>query len=148
MAPFNKNTLNVVIITGKPDVLENSTHKVNKLYPHHEYSSYCPDFGTIHNPKKYKDFDLYFISGDTYNYLLKTGNSKCLAFSTHVPNVSATIPIKFITCTDGNAEYEKGEITVEHMIKLSSNCYVINPNKESELILVTPENETNMRIGY
>ena len=146
MATFEKKTLNVTILTGKADVLEQTKHCVNKLYPFHEYAAYCPDFGTLNEPKKYHD--LYFISGENYNYVLKTGTEKCLAFSTHVPSVNATIPIKFVTSNDGNAEYESDEITVSRLIKLSANCFVINPNKENELILVTPEEATSRRIGY
>lgn len=146
MAIFENTKLNVTVFTCKPDVLDNKPYRVDRIFPMQEYSAFSSDFGKINNPKTYKD--LYFVSGENGNSVLKFGNEKCLAFSIHVPSISDTIPIKYIVSNNGTASYEKGEITVVHMIQLSSNCYVINPHTNEELVLVTPEEDSNRRIGY
>lgn len=136
MSIFDNPSYHTYIAVGKEAPVEKQAYKGTRIYPFEEIN--IPTQNTIIKGIVQIE-DLYLGNVANANIIIKTGNSKKLAYSTHIPRIGCEIPIKCINSNMGNPDYKKSILKIEKIIKLCTNCYVINPNSTNEWILVTPE---------
>lgn len=136
MSIFENPNYPTFIIVGNEKPSEQKKYGGVRIFPYNEIN--------ITNPPVKLDSvarvgDLYFASVPNANVVIKTDNIKNIGFSTHVPCIGDTIPVKSIYSNKGIPEYKDAIVKISKMIKLSVNCYVINPNGANEWVLLSSE---------